>query len=284
MNTTQRSRNRTLRHEPEWGRFLRSFRPRDVASLVQEAGTFRGFTLIELLVVSAIIAILAGMLLPALAGAKEKGLRAKCLSNLRQVAVASQMYAGENSDTFCPADGGVQPIATHTSFIAGWKSVGLNVASNANSIWTCPKRPTLPYVNTANSTQWGLGYQYYGGITNWNNPIRNTASESPIKSSTAKPYMMLAADFICRWDGKWQDATTPPTSGFAKLQAHPERSGLPAGGNEVFVDGSARWIHAKKMLFIHSWAPSTRAVFFFQEKLGAMEPFRNNLYTIDNVP
>jgi prepilin-type N-terminal cleavage/methylation domain-containing protein/prepilin-type processing-associated H-X9-DG protein len=132
-----------------------------------------GFTLIELLAVIVVIAVLAGLLLPALARAKASARSVTCLNNLRQWGLATHLYAGDHDD-FLPPEGFANPTDRHTN--TGWYVLLPRVielppyhsmpwrtnaeAAMEKSLWLCPENPRRS--NGRNLFHYCLNREYDG--------------------------------------------------------------------------------------------------------------------------
>ena len=183
-----------------------------------------GFTLIELLVVIAIIGILAGMLLPALAAAREKARRAQCMNNCREVGKSIQMYSGDYGDR-TPASGGIvgNPVVTNLALTVNYLQYP--------KVLQCPsstKSPGASWAAANDGTNCSYAYQGAGqdGKTNM--------------IAMADPNDILIWDEGCGASTKGGNANTIFTAGSAwNATTASHKTG--AGGNVLFGDVHVAW-------------------------------------------
>ncbi len=217
------------------------------------------FTLIELLVVIAIIAILAAMLLPALASAKQRAWTTSCTSNLHQIGLGMRMFADDNSELY-PESG--SKISWGTNDVAppvgsgqrGWMEQIISYTSNTN-VYHCPGNVQLPVDNQS-------PFNYFNGCravyvaTKALGAVKNTAILFPSAYVLSGDTIDNAQYFLrddCDKDDYSQDCVggepDVPTDEQVQWQAHTK------GQNILFADGHVRWYkgyNAVEMTFAYT--------------------------------
>jgi prepilin-type N-terminal cleavage/methylation domain-containing protein/prepilin-type processing-associated H-X9-DG protein len=217
----------------------------------------QGFTLIELLVVIAIIAILAALLLPALAKARERGNRARCCSNLHQIGIGLMIYAHDNRDLLPKGQGASNwpwdvPQTTLTNLLQN--------GMTRHKMY-CPSNPDPD--NDTLWTYWIQTYQY--AVTGYGYYLKNIGLVDPryaqdrltVGTSTHLTASGLVADAtisenaLVIADGRYGrgGSFTEIWGGWVNPHRTAHLNGaLPAGGNVCYLDGHVSWVKWAGML------------------------------------
>jgi len=196
-----------------------------------------GFTLIELLVVIAIIAILAAILFPVFARAREKARQTSCLSNIKQLVLASAMYRSDYDQRFMGAYNlGVGPWGARTWWFGQIASYTKN-----RQIFECPSYDNVLNPGTCeNRVRGGIGYNWAwtpvegpGGDLGWIAYKKETRLEHPAE-------FILIGDATCLGFGPYNNGTLLDWQRGIGLGADTKRHN--GGVNCGFADGHGKFM------------------------------------------
>ncbi len=198
----------------------------------------RGFTLIELLVVIAIIAILAAILFPVFARAREKARQASCASNIKQLQLGITMYTQDYDELMPREDYNLPPSAAGNDVgeDSTWRGVIFPYVKNSQ-LFQCPsfRITTNPFDGSINDYGQNAGYRI-------NDVHQDSGSPTP-PGGTALAQVEDASSviFLCESDGSSEGAgNAVNTHGYVPSGAWAKRHN--GGANYSFVDGHVKWL------------------------------------------
>lgn len=232
---------------------------------MKSSTTAKGFTLIELLVVIAIIAILAAILFPVFAKAREKARQTACVSNMKQLGTAYAMYVQDHNETLAPstyfAINGlpplrwyhiVQPYVKNEQLFVCPSDQYANMKSTASGAFRLNERisfgwnyPHMPYRYAAPGetlsppTQWRFALSAYSRPGETMNIVDSDFRDTVPGGNQNKFYQYVYCPFETGWYGN-------PPNGPAGLPQETVYGNVSArhngGASVVFVDGHAKWL------------------------------------------
>jgi prepilin-type N-terminal cleavage/methylation domain-containing protein/prepilin-type processing-associated H-X9-DG protein len=195
-----------------------------------------GFTLIELLVVIAIIAILAAILFPVFAQAREKARQVSCLSNCRQVGMAVQMYLQDWDENF--------PLDSHSGIEASWLHT-LQAYSKSRLLNRCPSDPSAALFQSGKRlASYSVNFYFTpaGGYTSVGAVTRpaETIYIAELRDHTSSEHFHPPF-----WVKRPRTSTVIDPRSELQVDRHM------GGASYVFLDGHARWHR-----FEQTWNPA----------------------------
>lgn len=221
----------------------------------------RGFTLIELLVVIAIIAILAAILFPVFAKAREKARQTSCLSNVRQVMTAFLSYCQDYDERYSQSGWGPMVYCPTVCLQSPMWPNGVYPYVKNKQIFECPSQSSAcmmaGVLNQPGSPWVGGGGLNYG----INEQLFGWGGGCPLAELGFPSEILVYSDCRCNWiGGKWSASSTAARAFITRVAGAKRSVGIPidccntawsdaiepatlhnSGSNMGFADGHAKW-------------------------------------------